>query len=70
MVRYNGTLTEEIYMEIPDAYDVDNNGLKLKKTLYGLKQSGRNWYEYLAATLRTLKLTQSQYNPCIFYLED
>ena len=40
----NGDLKEEIYMMQPDGYD-DGSGkvCHLQKTLYGLKQSGREW---------------------------
>jgi hypothetical protein len=40
----NGDLEEEIYMEMPEGFE-DNPGkvCKLNKTLYGLKQSAREW---------------------------
>jgi hypothetical protein len=48
----NGDLQEEVFMEQPPGFD-DNSGRKclLKKTLYGLKQSGREWNKKLHAIL-------------------
>ena len=42
---------------------------KLLKSLYGLKQSPRIWFETLADFLKKLGLYPSQYNPAIFILD-
>jgi hypothetical protein len=46
-----GSLDSDIYMKVPDGIDVANPKakhnmycMKLQKSLYGLKQSGRMWY--------------------------
>ena len=46
-----GLLENAIYMEIPERYKITNNtkqqhlySIKLQRSLYGLKQSGRIWY--------------------------
>ena len=54
----NGTLKETVYMWQPDGYD-DKSGrvCRLVKTLYGLKQSGREWNIEL-----DLKLNKHGYN--------
>ena len=44
----HGELEEEIYMTQPDSFHVpgkENQVYKLKKSLYGLKQSPRQWYK-------------------------
>jgi hypothetical protein len=48
----NGDLQEEVFMEQPPGFD-DGSGRKcrLKKTLYGLKQSGREWNRKLHSIL-------------------
>ena len=43
----NGNLDEEIYMEQPKGFakkDKEHLGCKLKKSIYGLKQTSRQWY--------------------------
>lgn len=49
----NGTLEEEIYMQQPEGYHFGNPGdmLRLKKSLYGLKQAGCVWNKTLHDTL-------------------
>ena len=55
----NGVLTSQeiIYMRQPPGYsDLDNQDkvCQLKKTLYGLKQSGRRWYQRLVEIMTAL----------------
>ena len=66
----NGKLTEgeEIYMEIPQGFEVEkqNQVLKLRKCLYGLKQSGRSWNNELDRSLKELNLIQSKTDRCLY----
>jgi hypothetical protein len=51
----NGDLEEEVYMEQPDSFqiqEVEQYVYRLKKTLYGLKQEPRAWYSKLDNYLR------------------
>lgn len=46
----HGIITEKIYMSQPDGYleaDKENKFCKLDKSIYGLKQSGKCWYQRL-----------------------
>ena len=38
------SLDEDVYMEMPEGFEVPGMVCHLKKSLYGLKQSPRNWY--------------------------
>ena len=40
--------------------------LKLKKTLYGLRQSPREFWKYITKKLAAFGLTQSKLDPCLF----
>jgi hypothetical protein len=44
--------------------------LRLKKNLYGLKQAGLNWFEYIKEGLTERGFHQSQVDPCVFYHKD
>ena len=55
---FNGDLSEEIYMDIPQGYAErkgdnlpQNAVLKLKKSIYGLKQASRQWFLKFSSTL-------------------
>ena len=47
----NGNIEEEIYVNLQSAYDSSGTTYKLRKSLYGLKHSPRNWYKKLCETL-------------------
>ena len=67
----NAPIDCEIYMEQPEGFTVDGeNGeklvWKLKKSLYGLKQSGRNWNDLLHSHLIDQGFTQSLTDACVY----
>ena len=67
----NAPIDKEIFVEQPQGYAINgkNNETlvwKLKKSLYGLKQSGRNWNETLNLHLSKLEFKQSTNDPCIY----
>lgn len=64
-----GDLHEEIFKEIPQGLEVDSAGLvcKLKKSLYGLKQASRQWYDKLTETLCTKGFIHSTSDYSLFY---
>jgi len=65
----NGELdeSEEIYMYSPPSYDSNGSTVKcLRKSLYGLKQAGRKWYDTLSHALANLRFSVSQADPGVF----
>ena len=61
----NGDLEEEVFMEVPPGLDLNLAGgkvCKLKKSLYGLKQSPRAWFDKFAKAVLKLEYTQCQAN--------
>jgi hypothetical protein len=71
----HGRLQEEIYMEQPAGFQIQNeNGTELScrltRSLYGLKQASRAWHERLREELLDLGLTGADEDPSLFYAAD
>src|SRR6266702_3183407 len=65
----NGELSEDedIYMQAPPRYDTQGESIKhLLKSLYGLKQAGRKWYDTLCHALTDLGFCVNDANPRLF----
>ena len=65
----NGTVDEDIYMKQPEGYvqpGKEQLVCKLKKSLYGLKQSPRCWYRALEEYMKSIGFTQTDADPCVF----
>ena len=61
-VVLHGAIKEEVYVEQPLGFEVqdqDTHVCRLKKALYGLKESPRAWYERIDSYLMKLGLTRS-----------
>jgi hypothetical protein len=68
-----GSLDSDIYMKVPDRIPIPNQNasrnmyyVKLQKSLYGLKQLGRMWYNRLSEYLLRKGYTNSDDCPCVF----
>ncbi|CAI7836937.1 unnamed protein product [Closterium sp. NIES-53] len=63
----NGILEEDVYMTQPPGYE-DGTGrvCKLKKSIYGLKQVPRCWYQKLAAVLEEMGFRTSSCDQSLF----
>ena len=70
-----GTLENEIYMKVPEGlklperHDYNSSemySVKLNKSLYGLKQSGRMWYKRLSTFLTNEGFKNDPISPCVF----
>ena len=65
----NGELEEEVYMKQPEGFITDGKDhlvCKLKKSIYGLKQSPRCWNTALDSYLKDMGFVQSVSDPCLY----
>lgn len=63
-----GDLDETVYMEQPEGFQQGNNLVwRLKRSLYGLKQSPRQWNQKFSSFLKDMKLQVCEADSCIFY---
>jgi hypothetical protein len=66
----NAPLKERVYMAQPEGYAQRDRGVPLvwllKKSLYGLRQSGRQWAEHLTAFLLFLGFTRCKSDPGVY----
>jgi len=69
-----GSLDNEIFMKVPEGFKVpeayknfrETCSIKLQKSLYGLKQSGRMWYNRLSKYLLKEGYKNDPICPCVF----
>jgi len=65
----NGELEEEVYMKQPEGFikrGEEHLVCKLKRSIYGLKQSPRCWNSVLDNQLKKIGFVQSESDPCIY----
>lgn len=64
----NGTLTEEVYIEVPDGLKdlYPDKCFKLDKAIYGLKQAPRVWWLNLSTTLGKHGFVPTFSDQCLF----
>lgn len=64
----HGDLDEEVFMKCPPGLNVSDKTLvcKLNKSIYGIKQSSRQWNQKLTFTLFDLGYKQSKSNYSLF----
>ena len=70
-----GPLDNDIYMKLPEGFKLpeaassgsrEQYSIKLNRSLYGLKQSGRMWYNRLSEYLLKENYKNDPISPCIF----
>ena len=65
----NGVIEEEVYIKQPQGFEVEDRVTyvcKLKKYVYGLKQSPRAWYGRIDSFLKIFGFTKSKVNPNLY----
>ncbi|XP_075498838.1 uncharacterized protein LOC142537165 [Primulina tabacum] len=66
----NGELEEEVYMDLPPGFNTNHNqgnSCRLKKSLYGLKQSPRAWFGRFMKFVQRQGFKQAQVDHTLFY---
>nr|GEW45221.1 putative retrotransposon protein [Tanacetum cinerariifolium] len=65
----NGYLNEEVYMEQPEGFvnpKYSNCVCKLKRSIYGLKQTSRQWNKRFDDEIKKFGFTQNRDEPCVY----
>ena len=65
----HGELEEDIYIDQPEGFIVpgkENLVCKLKKSLYGLKQSPKQWYKRFDSFMLSHSVKMSEYDSCVY----
>ena len=67
---FNGDLEEEIYMDLPPGVDYSSSCrhevCRLKRSLYGLKQSPRAWFGRFSSIMKAFGYKQSNSDHTLF----
>jgi hypothetical protein len=59
-----------VYLQMPRGFYQPGKVLKLKRSLYGLRQSPRNFFQHLKAKLESIGFeANDNINPCLFILD-
>ena len=68
----HGDLNEKVYMKLPPGFQAANRNkvFKLQKSLYGLKQAGRQWYAKLSNFLKSHNYNISTVDHSLFLKHD
>src|ERR1044072_580638 len=64
----HGNLEEQIYMKHPEGFEETGQGLvyQLKRSLYGLKQSPRQWYKRFDSYMLKIGYGRCDYDCCVY----
>lgn len=68
----HGELSEEVYMELPKGHPLHGSGYvcRLNKSIYGLKQASRVWFEKLASVLLDMGFIQTVADYSLFVYKE
>ena len=57
---------KEVYVKMPRGFEKQGKVLKLRSTLYGLRQSPRAFWKYMVQKMEACGMSQSKLDPCLF----
>jgi Reverse transcriptase (RNA-dependent DNA polymerase) len=63
----NAPIDKDIYLRPPPGYQVKGKVWKLKRAVYGLKQSGRLWFEHSREVFESLGFKCCGIDPCLYF---
>ena len=71
----NADVEEEVYVKIAPGYETSDMSevpfvMKLKKNLYGLRQSPKNWFGTMDDHLSNIGFRSLKSDPCVYVFED
>ena len=71
----NADVEEEVFVEMAPGYERSNESgvplvMKLKKSLYGLQQSPKNWFSLMDHHLGKIGFRSLKSNPCVYIYEN
>ena len=66
----NSPIDTAIYMRLPPGYGSKGKVARVKKGIYGLRQSGNLWHKTLTIAFKKLNLTRSAVDHGVFYAHD
>ncbi|KAL7484860.1 hypothetical protein ACHAW6_010466, partial [Cyclotella cf. meneghiniana] len=75
MAYTQAPIETDLYMEIPNGIETTTGNtrdyvLQLLANIYGQKQAGRVWNQFLVQKLESIGFTQSTIDECVFYRDD
>jgi len=66
----NSTLEDDVYVRLPAGLGTPSRYAKLKKSVYGLKQAGHDWYKLQDKVIMSIPgICKSDVEPCWYYIK-
>lgn len=67
----NSDIKSKVYVEPPTGITVEENKVfRLYKSLYGLKESPRNWYHCFSELMLSMGFIQGKSDDCLYFRND
>lgn len=66
MAYLQSPVEEDVYVNPVPGYGTHGKAMKLNKSLYGLRQSGKNWFETIDYSLTNIAFVPTWSDPCVY----